>query len=375
MTPTPRHVPRVLLIIGTRPEAIKLAPLAHALAEDGRLAPCLLTTGQQASSVRRVLAAEGLSAATLPAVRAPNWRAAAWRLAAALRPRLAALMPAAVLVQGDTLSAYAGARAAKSLGLPLGHVEAGLRSPDPADPFPEDLLRRRIAVLADWHFAPTAAALRHLQHEQAAGRVSGRLLEVGSTALDALRRRPPAPAEPGFNLLVTLHRRENQGVVLANLVAALGELLRQRPALRIAWLLHPRADWAARVGAALDCLPAVLRLPAQPQSRFLALARGAGRVLSDSGGLQEELPVLGVGQLVLRRCSERPEGLGSGHAALCDPRRADLAAGIAEWLDRHQPAPLRPGIDCPWGDGFAAERIVAQLGADLCAAPARRAHG
>ena len=278
------------------------------------------------------------------------------------------------MVQGDTLSAYAGARAARALRRPLIHVEAGLRSPRRDDPFPEDLIRRRISRLADWHFAPTALAYAQLRREQAVGTLRGALFQVGSTAIDALCARPPQP-ESGFDLLVTLHRRENRGEALLKLGEALASVIRQRPPLRVAWIAHPRADWNTTVRAIVDRLPGLHWLPALPHSRFLALAAGAGRVVSDSGGLQEELPVLGVRQLVLRRCTERPEGLRSGHAWLCDPRSPALADTLQRLLDCPRPAPLLPGADCPWGDGHAAPRIAAVLGDAFAAPQALRRHG
>ena len=367
--------PRVALVAGTRPEALKLLPLGRALQDDGRVAVRWISTGQHAGEVERILADEASPLVALPAVPAdPRWRRSAARLQRALQASVAALQADAVAVQGDTLSAYAGARAARSLRRPLIHVEAGLRSPRRDDPFPEDLLRRRIARLADWHFAPTALALAHLRREQAAGTLRGALFQVGSTALDALCAQPPV-AEPAFDLLVTLHRRENRGDALRHLGEAMATVMAQRPRLRVAWIAHPRTDWSTTVRAIVQRLPGLHWLPPLPHARFLALAAGAGRVVSDSGGLQEELPMLGVRQLVLRRCTERPEGLRSGHAWLCDPRSPALADTLQRLLDSPLPAPMRPGPDCPWGDGHAAQRIAAVLGDAFAAPQPRRRHG
>lgn len=368
-------LPRIALVVGTRPEALKLLPLGRALQDDGRLAVQWISTGQHAEEVERILASEAAPVLALPGTDAdPRWRRCAARLQHALQDSIAALEADAVVVQGDTLSAYAGARAARTLRRPLIHVEAGLRSPRRDDPFPEDLIRRRIGRLADWHFAPTALAFAQLRREQAAGSVRGALFQVGSTAIDALCAMAPV-AEPGFDLLVTLHRRENRGDALRTLGEALASVMLARPSLRVAWIAHPRADWNITVRAIVDRLPGLHWLPPLPHARFLALAAGAGRVVSDSGGLQEELPMLGVRQLVLRRCTERPEGLRSGHAWLCDPRSPALADTLQRLLDAPRPAPLLAGADCPWGDGHAAQRIAAVLGDALAPPLALRRHG
>lgn len=367
--------PQIALVVGTRPEAIKLLPLARALQHDDRLGVQWISTGQHAAEVERILADDASPVVALPFAAAdPRWRRSAARLQRVLADILAGLPVAAVVVQGDTLSAYAGARATRALRRPLIHVEAGLRSPRRDDPFPEDLIRRRIGRLADWHFAPTALALANLRREQAAGRLRGALFQVGSTAIDALCAQPKL-ATPDFDLLVTLHRRENRGEALLHLGEALAQVMQQRTALRVAWIAHPRADWNATVRAIVDRLPGLHWLPPQPHARFLALAAGAGRVVSDSGGLQEELPVLGVRQLVLRRCTERPEGLRSGHAWLCDPRSPALADTLQRLIDCPRPAPLLPGVNCPWGDGHAAQRIAAVLGDAFAAPQALRRHG
>ena len=378
-SPALSHTPRrpiVAIVVGTRPEAIKLAPVARALRADARIEARLFSTGQHADAVTAVLRAHGLNSLALEIRSGDGWRRDVARFQRALQWQLTRLRPDAVLVQGDTTSAYAGARAARRLGLPLGHVEAGLRSPDPADPFPEDLLRRLIARCARWHFAPTRAALQHLQREAAHGKVGGDLRWVGSSALDTLHHIAPLPPSSySADLVVTLHRRENWQSAVPAIVDALRSVLQRRPALRAVWVGHPRAAWTERVRGALLDLPRVRMLPAMPQPQFLALAAAAGRVMSDSGGLQEELPVLGVANLVLRRCTERPEGVASGHARLFDPHAAGLSDAIEALLDAPRPPALPLGPDNPWGDGLAAHRIVDCLNEHFCTAEAAIAHG
>jgi UDP-N-acetylglucosamine 2-epimerase (non-hydrolysing) len=291
----------VWLIVGTRPEAVKMAPVAHALRSRGARA-LVVTTGQHADLAPAALAEAGLAADIALAAGAAGRDPA--EMVGALVPALAARMrvarPAMVLVQGDTVSALAGAMAAAYARVPVAHVEAGLRSDDRGAPWPEELHRRMIAPLADLHFAPTAGAAAALRAE---GIVEG-VHVTGNTGIDALFAAvarggglPELPQGDGPLLLVTVHRRENLGAPLAGVCAAVRTLA--AGGARIAWPVHPSPAVGKVVREALGDVPGVALLEPLGHGAAASLMAAADLVLTDSGGVQEEAPALG--RRVLRR--------------------------------------------------------------------------
>jgi len=365
----------ILCVVGTRPEAVKLAPIIAMLRDHPRLAPLVVSTGQHRDLVDTALADFGLRAEHDLALMQPSQRPVDV-LAAAL-PRLADIFetrsPAAVLVQGDTISALAAAQAAALTRTPLIHVEAGLRSGNASAPFPEEHNRRLIAQLADLHFAPTEAARQQLLRENIP---ISQIAVTGNSGIDALHliearldgdtalRSAAAGMLPPFDrrrplLVVTAHRRENHGAPLANIAAAL-TVLAAEDGVEIVVSVHPspavQSAFAALAGTARIHLIAPLPYPA-----FVWLLRQATAALTDSGGVQEEAPALGVPVLVLRKVTERDEGLASGNARLIGTRTADIVAATRALLDdRHLLARMsEPAL--PYGDGAAAPRIVAIL--------------
>lgn len=355
---------RLVVLAGTRPEALKLAPLASTL----RSPVAWWWTGQQA--------AIPLSAAGLPWQRlaAPAHPLRRRQLHDSLRESVAGMLarvqPRAVLVQGDTASAYAGARAACDAGIDVIHLEAGLRSGDLRSPFPEEAYRRVITRIAALHLAPTRLAAAQLRAE---GVPEARIMRVGSTAIDGLRDQAKAPASTRHDLLVDIHRRENGGRALGRLAEALGTLASS--GLRVSLVTHPNRHWARRWDHALGTRVALRRLPPMERDDWLAEARVARCVLSDSGGAAEELPYLGVPLLVYRRHHERPEAIASGHAQhLCPQAPGALAVRIRALLDTRQWPPAWPFTDdSPYGDGRAGLRAAAAIDAWL-AAPAHAPH-
>ena len=352
----------VWLIVGTRPEAVKLAPVVHALRAAG-LRAHLVTTGQHAELAPAALAEAGLRAdmalAAGRAGRTPD------DIVGALVPHLAegmrAARPAMVLVQGDTASALAGAMAGAYARVAVGHVEAGLRSDDRDAPWPEELHRRMIAPLAELHFAPTAGAAAAL----AAEGVTDGVHVTGNTGIDALfaalargSRLPDLPPGDGPLLLVTVHRRENLGASLARVCAAVRALAEE--GARIAWPVHPSPDVGRVVRAALGGVAGVALLEPQGHGAAAALMAAVDLVLTDSGGVQEEAPALGRRVLVLRDVTERPEGVAAAVAELVgtDPSRIVAAARAALAA-----GPVAPCL-C-YGDGRAAGRIAALVAARL----------
>ena len=270
--------------------------------------------------------------------------------------------PELVVVQGDTSSALGGARAANRCGLPLAHVEAGLRSFDPSSPWPEEQFRVEIDRLADVLFAPTTTAAANLRRAGCSGDVH----VTGNSGIDALlaqlelmpRHRRRSPGRGPLKLLVTCHRRENWGTGLISLGLALIELARRGDAL-IDVVLHPNPQVAQAMFALLNDEPFIRLIAPLGHGAMIAAMRRADLILSDSGGVQEEAPALGVPLLVLRDATERPEGVASGNALLVGTETDRVVAAVTR-LSADRAALAAMAIPrFPFGDGQAAPRIAA----------------
>ncbi|MCY0886366.1 MAG: UDP-N-acetylglucosamine 2-epimerase (non-hydrolyzing) [Firmicutes bacterium] len=356
----------IVILYGTRPEAIKLAPVAAALEAlaPGRVRR--LHTGQHDRLIPHLppawrLPPEEHLAVLEPGQSLPRLGA---RVLEEVGAWLAARRPEAVVVQGDTLSACLGGLAAFLLGIPVAHVEAGLRTGIPDRPFPEETARRTLAAFARWNFAPSPGAAANL----AAERTPGQIWVTGNPVVDALLAArpwlPPPPLPPKGRrrrILATLHRRENHPRLPA-LFAALAGLATARD--REVWLpLHPHP--AVQAAAQRLAGSRVRLLPPLDYLEWLAALRTADLVLSDSGGVQEEAPVLGVPLLILREETERPEVPAGGHGYLAGTDPARIRA-LAEAALKGR-LPFRRGS--PYGDGRAAPRIARLLLANLTADP------
>lgn len=353
------------VVVGTRPEAIKLAPVVRALQASARLRPIVINSGQHPAAVRHTLAGFDLRCdvelAALPGL--PNLAAATRHLQASLRSGLRRIAPAAVIVQGDTLTAYAGARAACEAGLRVAHVEAGLRTDNPRDPFPEEWFRRRIARYATWHFAPCRSAVEHLLAE---GIPRERIHRVGNTGIDSLRALLEVvgiaqPAELTRVVVVTLHRRENWDANAGIFCDALIDLVALRPDLHIIFPVHPNPRIAKRIRRRLGSNMAFQLVDPMEYPRFVRTVARAALVISDSGGIQEEAPHLGTPLLVPRSNTERPECLQTGFVRLVAVNREDIVRAATVMLDEPRRAPIPFDDDAPFGTGDAAKRIGAVL--------------
>lgn len=349
------------MMAGTRPEAIKLAPVAQAAARRAAVDACFVATGQHRELFDDVVAAFGLTIDRNLGLLVPGqgMDALTGGIMAAMPALIRALRPDMLLVQGDTASAWAAARAAHRLGVPIGHVEAGLRSHDLTRPWPEERNRVEIDALSTLLLAPTEQARRNLVAEPAVG---GHIVVTGNSGIDALlamRRRASGTTfhEPGRRLiLVTCHRHENIGDGIATIALALRRIA-GRPDVRVVLPLHPNPAVRSGLRAALAGSPVELIAPL-PYPDMVRLMDAAHLILSDSGGLQEEAPALGVPLLVLRDNSERPEALAAGNIALIgtDPDR--IVAATIRLLDdpAAYAAMARPAF--PYGRGDAAEKIL-----------------
>lgn len=352
---------KILLVFGTRPEAIKQAPVLRALRDRGlRVVTCAVS--QHQGLLADALACFGIRPDYDLGVMRRGQRPGEVleRALRALSPVLRREAPDLVLVQGDTTSALAAAFASRRAGIPCAHVEAGLRSGDPKNPYPEEINRVLIDGLSSLHFAPTASARRNLRREG----LDESVFITGNTVVDAMRgamRRARRPAGlAGLRartrlVLVTLHRRESFGPTLRRIFAALRDLARRHEDCLWVYPMHPNPE--VRRHAALLRHPRLRLLPPLPYPEFLWLMRRARFILTDSGGVQEEAPCLGKPVLVLRRKTERPELLKAGCGMLVgtDPGR------ILREASRLLRGPRRPKARALFGDGKAASRIAAAV--------------
>jgi UDP-N-acetylglucosamine 2-epimerase (non-hydrolysing) len=347
------------LVVGTRPEAIKLSPVAHAFATLGGT-PRLLVTGQHPGLELGDHGLDGFAVTPLGCPGQPDPMLHADLVRAALRRLLPMDKPELLIVQGDTSSALGGALAAHEFGIPLAHVEAGLRTHDPNLPWPEEENRVTIDRLADLLFAPTPANAANLRRD----RVPGQIHVTGNTGIDALSQLVgKVPAKPrrrwpwqSFTLLITCHRRENWGTGLNGVAKAVTAICQGSVEANV--LLPPNAMVTERMTQLLGGNPGIRLIPPLSHRATVEAMRAADLVLSDSGGMQEEAPALGVPLLVLRDKTERPEGLASGTMMLVgtDPDRIIEAV---ERLRRSRAALAAMRSPClPFGDGQAAPRIA-----------------
>ena len=349
--------PRIDLVVGTRPEAIKLAPVAAALAKAGT-PPRLIFTGQHPIDP----AHHGLSDFEQLTLDCPGQRNPIAHSHAVARA-LASLFddpPAMLVVQGDTSSALGGAMAGFEAGLRIAHVEAGLRTFDPAMPWPEEANRVTIDRLSSLLLAPTATSAANLRAEG----VEGEIVITGNSGidalfgvLDALGPADPLPASRRLRLLVTCHRRENWGRPMRVVAGALNHLARHDVAM-IRFVLHTNPIVAAAMRKALG--PTVELLSPLDHRGMIAEMRRADLILSDSGGVQEEAPALGKPLLVLRDKTERPEGIASGSTVLAGTDRDRIIASVMRMTDPgFRAAMSRPSL--PFGDGKSGPRIAAAM--------------
>jgi UDP-N-acetylglucosamine 2-epimerase (non-hydrolysing) len=364
---------RVMLVFGTRPEAIKMLPVLAELRRRSGVVALALTTGQHGAMLDQAVAAfeERIDIALPTMPRGLSLSAIFARVLLGVTEALERERPALVLVHGDTTTALAAALAAFHLRIPIGHVEAGQRSFDLDHPWPEELNRVGIDVMADLLFAPTEGAADNLRAEY---RARGRILVTGNTGIDALLDMAArlerdaalgarvAASLPVFDpsrrlVLVTAHRRESQGAGLLRICEAV-DAIAARGDVEIVWPLHNNPAVRGPVLRALAWRPGVHLLDPLDHAAMVWLMRRAALVLTDSGGLQEEAPALGCPVLVLRDVTERPEAVEAGAARLVGTDPGRIVALATRLLDDREAyaAMARPVF--PFGDGSASRRIA-----------------
>jgi UDP-N-acetylglucosamine 2-epimerase (non-hydrolysing) len=358
---------RILTVFGTRPEAIKMAPVIQAAKREGlEIFVCL--TAQHRDMLDQVLDVfkikpdfdlnlmqENQSPLSLSA-----------RIFEHLPSVLNSNRPDWLLVQGDTTTAFAAAFVAYQSRTRVGHIEAGLRTPDKWQPFPEEMNRRLVSRLADIHFAATQSAADALRAE---GVPPDRIFLTGNTVVDSLSvflKQPVRFTDTRLNaladpfVLVTAHRRENFGLPLEQICLAVLELLSKFPNLQVVFPVHPNPNVIGTVQQLLGADQRILLTNPLAYPEFVQLMARAALILSDSGGIQEEAPSVGTRVLVLRTLTERPEAIESGWAELVGTSRAEILQRASPLLEDARQRPKVPGIN-PFGDGKAAERIVQLL--------------
>ncbi len=375
---------RVAVLMGTRPEAIKMAPVVAALRASEKLLPVVINAGQHREMIQQVIELFGIQVDTELDVMLPNQSLAQLtaRLVERIDAALAELQPDVVLVQGDTTTVFCAALASFYRRIPVGHVEAGLRTGNMDSPFPEEANRRLTSPLVRWHYAPTERARQALLAE---GICESSVLVTGNTVIDALlmelaRQREPAVQREiterldplvgsGWRqcefLLVTGHRRENFGDGFEEICTALEMLAQRFPEMLVIYPVHLNPNVRDTVHRRLGALRNIRLIEPLPYSEFVALAAACRLILTDSGGVQEEAPTLGKPVLVMRDTTERPEGITAGSVKLVGAQADRIFAEAARLLTDPSAYEKMANRSNPYGDGQAARRIVEHLSGNL----------
>jgi UDP-N-acetylglucosamine 2-epimerase (non-hydrolysing) len=355
-------VNRILFVFGTRPEAIKLAPVIRAVGESARIA----VTAQHRGMLDQVLEAFSIRPHHDLDLMRPGQSLfeSTSRILAALEPVLEAERPDFVVVQGDTTTALCGALAGFYKNIPVAHVEAGLRTGDLRQPFPEEMNRVLVSRLATLHFAPTETSKQNLIRE---GVNQSKIFVTGNTAIDSvlyvrdeIERGTFKPAIPSLNpqkrlILVTAHRRESFGPGFDSMCRALKRLA-DRPDVEVIYPVHPNPNVQDPVNRHLAGSSVQLIQPLG-YIEFVALMARAYVILTDSGGIQEEAPSLGKPVLVMREKTERPEAVEAGTSVLVGTDEDRIVRETENLLDDAAEYEKRSRVHNPYGDGHASERI------------------
>ncbi len=358
---------RILSVFGTRPEAIKMCPLVHELGRSDEIESLCCVTAQHREMLDSVLQVFGVHPDRDLDIMTPRQSLSdiTGRCLAGMDSVLEELRPDMVLVHGDTSTTFAGALSAFYHKIPVGHVEAGLRTYDKYSPFPEEMNRKLVSSIADLYFCPTENNRQNLLREG----ITKELFVTGNTVIDALKTTvrqdyrftdtalDKLPYKEKKILLVTCHRRENYGEPMRDIMLALREIAEKDPDVEIVYPVHLSPVVRECVDTYLRGAPRVHLIDPLPADEMHNLMARCYLVLTDSGGLQEEAPALGKPVLVLRRETERPEAVAAGTVRVAGVRREDIVTMAQELIrDGSTYARMAHAVN-PYGDGNACRRI------------------
>lgn len=353
---------KILCVVGTRPEAIKMAPVVIALRQVEGLETRLVSTGQHKEILLDALATFGLQPdADLGIMRhGQTLSSVTSRALDGLDEEIATFGPNLVISQGDTTTAFVAGLAAFYRRVPFAHVEAGLRTDSIDNPFPEEFNRRAAGLIANLHFAPTTWARDNLLQE---GKDAATVYVTGNTGIDAVLQTAARETadwysdHPGQIILLTTHRRENWGDPQRRIARAARRILDETSDALLVAALHPNPQVREVVEPILRDHPRVRLIEPPDYGRFVKLMQRAALILSDSGGVQEEAPAFGIPVLVLRDNTERPEGVTAGTAQLVGTDEEIIFREATKLLKNSQEYEAMAKAASPYGDGRASERI------------------
>lgn len=357
---------KVMLVFGTRPEAIKMCPLVLELkGRPGEFETVVTVTGQHREMLDQVLSVFGIVPEHDLAIMKPGQTLFDITSDVLLKIQavLAEERPDVVLVHGDTTTSFAAALAAFYLQIPVGHVEAGLRTRNLLSPWPEEFNRQAVDVISNWYFAPTETSRQNLLDE---AKPDERVFVTGNTGIDALRHtvrdgytHPELEwAEDSRLILITAHRRENLGEPMHRMFRAIRRVMEERPDTKAIYPIHmnPQVRKAAHEELdGFDCLHVIAPLEVVDFHNFMARSY---LILTDSGGIQEEAPSLGKPVLVMRDTTERPEGVAAGTLRLVGTEEDTICREFSRLLDDPAEYEAMSHASNPYGDGCASERIA-----------------
>jgi UDP-N-acetylglucosamine 2-epimerase (non-hydrolysing) len=360
---------KAAIVVGTRPEAIKMAPVALEMRDREGIEPLLVLTAQHRQMCDDVLEVFSLKAAYDLDIMKPNQSLfdVTARLAVRLEDVFKRERPDIVLVQGDTTSTFMGSLCAYYLKIPVGHVEAGLRTYRKYSPFPEEMNRKLTTVLSDLHFAATGAARDALLHE---GVPAGDIYVVGNPVIDALlyvagrdyEFTDPRLRDVDFEgrrvIAITAHRRESWGEAFDGMMQALRQIAAEHEDVLIVFPVHPNPNVRESVRRNLDSAERVLLVDPLDYIQFVKLLKSCYFIITDSGGIQEEAPSLGKPVLLMREVTERPEAVEAGAVRVVGTGKEDIVAAARMLLASKEEYGKMVIAENPYGDGHAAARIA-----------------
>jgi UDP-N-acetylglucosamine 2-epimerase (non-hydrolysing) len=362
---------RIGIVFGTRPDAIKMAPVVFELRKDSRFEPVVISTGQHRQMLDQVMQAFDVNADIELDLMRHNQSLSelTCRILTSMDSLLARNPLDCLIVQGDTTTAFAAALAAFYKKVPVAHVEAGLRSRDLFQPWPEEANRRLAAVVTELHFAPTPLSRDNLLAEAVSPE---NVVVTGNTIVDSVERLlqmqtidlplPEGVPDDGSPIvLVTSHRRESWGIELENICNAILDLVARFPHIRVVYPVHMNPNVTSTVQTMLGNRDRVHLVPPVDYFQFLSLLRRCYLVLTDSGGVQEEAPIFHKPVLVLRKVTERPEASLLGMAKIVGTSRDAIVGAASRLLSSEFAYQTMAAGECPYGDGHAAARIATAL--------------